>query len=154
MVSIDEFLALVGKKLGHSDWFQIDQARINLFAEVTEDRQFIHIDPARAATETQFGGTIAHGFLTLSLLSHLGSQVFPVIRDKALTINYGLNKVRFLNPVKTGARVRVHITLNSAEEKQPGRYMCQFESTVEIEGEDTPALVAEQVLLHVMKQAD
>ncbi|NOX73391.1 MAG: MaoC family dehydratase, partial [Alphaproteobacteria bacterium] len=88
------------------------------------------------------------------LLSHLGTQVFPVIRNKALTINYGLNKVRFLNPVKTGARVRVHIRLNSVEEKQPGRYMCQFESTVQIEGEDTPALVAEQVLLHVMKQAD
>jgi acyl dehydratase len=153
MVSIEEFLSLVGEPLGHSDWFRIDQERINLFAEVTEDRQFIHIDPDRAATDSPFGGTIAHGFLTLSLLSHLGSQVFPVIRDKAMTINYGLNKVRFLNPVRTGARVRVHITLTSVGEKQTGRYMCQFESTVEIEGEETPALVAEQVLLHVMKQA-
>ncbi len=154
MVTIDEFLALVGKSLGHSNWFLIDQERINRFAEVTEDRQFIHVDPVRARTNSPFDGTIAHGFLTLSLLSHLGSQVFPVIRDKALTINYGLNKVRFLNPVKSGARVRVHIRLTSAEEKQPGRHMCQFESTVEIEGEDLPALVAEQVLLHVMKQAD
>jgi acyl dehydratase len=154
MVTIDEYLVLAGKTLGHSDWFLIDQDRINLFAEVTEDRQFIHIDPGRAEMESPFGGAIAHGFLTLSLLSHLCSQVFPAIKDKALTINYGLNKVRFLNPVKSGARVRVHITLNSAEEKQPGRYICQFESKVEIEGEETPALVAEQVLLHVMKQAD
>jgi acyl dehydratase len=154
MVSIEEFVALVGQSLGHSNWLTIDQDRINQFAEVTEDRQFIHTDIERAKTDSPFGGTIAHGFLTLSLLSHLGSQVFPTIEDKALTINYGLNKVRFLSPVMSGARVRVAITLNSAVERQPGRFMCQFESVVEIEGQETPALVAEQVLLHVMKDAD
>jgi len=151
MIGIDEFLALEGRDLGHSDWLTIDQDRINAFAEVTEDRQFIHVDPDRARSESPFGGTIAHGFLTLSLLSHLGKQVFPEIRDKALTINYGLNKVRFLHPVLAGARVRVHIRMASAEEREPGRYMCVFESRVEIEDIETPALVAEQVLLHVMK---
>lgn len=154
MISIDEFAALAGQSLGHSDWLTLDQERINQFAEVTEDRQFIHIDPERAQTDSPFGGTIAHGFLTLSLLSHLGSQVFPVIRDKALTINYGLNKVRFLNPVRSGKRVRVHVHLSSVQEKQPGRFMCEFESKIEIEDEEVPALVAEQVLLHVMKSTN
>ena len=153
MVSIEEFLECVGKPLGHSDWFLIDQERINLFADVTEDHQFIHLDAERAAAESPFGGTIAHGFLTLSLLSHLGQQVLPQLKNKALTINYGLNKVRFLNPVASGKRVRVGITLNTVTEKQPGRFLCVFESVVEIEGEEVPALVAEQVLMHVMEGA-
>jgi len=153
MVSIEEYLALVGSSVGSSDWLLVDQDRINEFAKVTEDRQFIHLDAERARTESPFGGAIAHGFLTLSLLSHLGSQVFPIIKDKALTINYGLNKVRFLNPVKSGGRVRLHAKLISAVEKQPGRFMCELHSTVEIEGEETPALVAEQLLMHVMKDA-
>ncbi len=153
MASIEEFVALVGKPVGHSDWLLVDQERINKFAEVTEDYQFIHIDPARAKAESPFGGTIAHGYLTLSLLSYLGSQVFPTIENKAMTINYGLNKVRFLNPVRAGKRVRVSIDFLSAVEKQPGRFMCTFQSTVEIEGEEVPALVAEQVALHVMEGA-
>jgi acyl dehydratase len=153
LVSIEEFVALVGQPVGHSDWLLVDQDRINKFADVTEDYQFIHIDPARAEAESPFGGTIAHGFLTLSLLSFLGSQVFPTIKNKALTINYGLNKVRFLNPVRAGKNVRVSIVLQSAVEKQPGRFMCIFESTIEIEGEEVPALVAEQVALHVMEGA-
>jgi len=154
MITIKEFAALAGKTLGQSDWMLIDQARINAFADVTEDHQFIHVDPARAKAETPFGGTIAHGFLTLSLLSHLGSQVFPAIKGREMTINYGLNKVRFLHPVPVNARIRVSIRLLEAIEKQPGRYMCSFESTVEIEGIDTPALVAEQVMLHVIETSD
>ncbi len=153
MVSIEEFVALSGQMLGHSDWLLIDQARIDAFADVTEDHQFIHVNPVRARAETPYGGTIAHGFLTLSLLSHLGHQVFPEISDKEMTINYGLNKVRFLNPVPVGARIRASVRLLEAVEKQPGRYMCRYQSTVEIEGIETPALVAEQVVLHVMKEA-
>ncbi|MFT6696618.1 MAG: acyl dehydratase [Paracoccaceae bacterium] len=154
MVSIDEYIGLVGTSLGHSAWMTIGQDRIDAFAGVTEDHQFIHVDVELAASESPFGGTIAHGFLTLSLLSHLSSQVFPSIRGKAMTFNYGMNKVRFLNPVKSGARVRVSIALKSAVEKQPGRFLCEFDSVVEIEGEDTPALVAEQVLMHVMQDAN
>ncbi len=153
MVSIEEFIALQGKPLGHSGWLLIDQDRINAFADVTEDHQFIHVDPKRAALDSPFGGTIAHGFLTLSLLSYLGSQVFPVIKNKRLTINYGLNKVRFLNPVAVDSQIRVQVALKTAEARKPGRYMCVFESRVEIKGIETPALIAEQVMLHVMEGA-
>jgi len=150
MQTIEAFSARTGELLGRSGWFAIDQARIDAFAEVTEDRQFIHVDPARAAAETPLGGSIAHGFLTLSLLSHLGQQVFPEIAGKVMTFNYGLNRVRFLAPVPAGARVRVAIRLLEVVEKGAGRHLCRFESTVEIEGRETPALVAEQLLLHVI----
>jgi len=153
MVTIEEFAALAGKPLGKSGWLRVDQDRINAFAAVTEDHQFIHVDPARALSETPFGGTIAHGFLTLSLLSHLGAEIFPAIKGREITINYGLNKVRFLHPVPVDSRIRAAISLKTVVEKQPGRFMCTFESTIEIEGIDTPALVAEQVALHVMEGA-
>lgn len=150
MQTIEEFASRTGQLLGRSDWLAIDQARIDAFADVTEDHQFIHVDPARAAAETPLGGTIAHGFLTLSLLSHLGQQVFPEIAGKVMTFNYGLNRVRFLAPVPVGARVRVAITLLEVAEKAPGRHLCRFESVVEIDGAETPALVAEQLLMHVI----
>jgi len=150
MVTIEEFIARQGQKLGSSHWMLIDQDRINRFAEVTEDHQFIHVDPVRAAAETPFGGTIAHGFLTLSLLSHLNAGIFPDIKDRVMTFNYGLNKVRFLNPVKVGARIRSHLGLQSVTKKDGGRYLCSFETSVEIEGEDTPALIAEQLAMHVI----
>jgi len=153
-VTIGEFIAQTGKELGRSPWMEIDQDRVTRFAEVTEDYQFIHIDPERAAAQTPFGGTIAHGFLTLSLLSHLNTQVFPDIKDRVMTFNYGLNKVRFLNPVKTGARIRSVVTLQSVVEKEPGRYLCQFGATVEIEGEETPALIAEQLAMYVIAPAN
>jgi len=153
METIREFSARVGQSLGKSDWLLIDQARVDAFGDVTEDHQFIHVDPTRAKADSPFGGTIAHGFLTLSLLSHLGHQIFPEIAGREITINYGLNKVRFLHPVPVGARIRLEIRLLSVVEKQPGRHMCSFESTVEIEGIKTPALVAEQLVLYVMSPA-
>jgi len=150
-ISIDAYKALEGKPLGTSDWLTIDQARINQFADVTEDHQFIHVDPARAARETPFGGSIAHGFLTLSLLSHLNVQVLPEIENRAMTINYGMNKMRFLSPVREGARIRSRLTMQSVKQKSPGQYLCQYEAVVEIEGEDKPALIAEQLALHILK---
>jgi acyl dehydratase len=150
MITIEEFAAKAGSKLGTSDWFLIDQGRINKFAEVTEDYQFIHVDDARAKAETSFGGTIAHGFLTLSLLSYLNATIFPDLANRVMTFNYGMNKVRFLNPVKVNARIRSHLSLVSVVEKAGGRHLCTFETSVEIEGEDTPALVAEQLAMHVI----
>jgi acyl dehydratase len=150
MISIKQLAAQQGQVIGRSNWMEIDQDRINRFAEVTEDYQFIHIDPARAAAQTPFGGTIAHGFLTLSLLSYLNASVFPDIEDRVMTFNYGLNKVRFLNPVKAGARIRSEVTLKSVTEKDGGRYLCEYGVTVEIEGEETPALIAEQLAMHVI----
>ena len=151
MITIEDFAARAGRKLGSSDWFLIDQARIDAFADVTEDHQFIHVDDARAKAETPFGGTITHGFLTLSLLSYLNATIFPDLKNRVMTFNYGMNKVRFLNPVKVNARIRSHLTLQSVVAKEGGRYLCSFETTVEIEGEETPALVAEQLAMHVIK---
>jgi len=150
MISIKQLAAQQGQVIGHSNWMEIDQDRINRFAEVTEDYQFIHIDPERAAAQTPFGGTIAHGFLTLSLLSYLNASIFPDIEDRVMTFNYGLNKVRFLAPVEVGARIRSEVTLTSVTEKDGGRYLCEFGVTVEIEGAETPALIAEQLAMHVI----
>ena len=149
-LSLDAYKALAGKEVGVSDWILIDQDRINTFADVTEDHQFIHVDPARAKAETPSGTTIAHGFLTLSLLSYLNAQVLPDIEGRKMTLNYGLNKMRFLNPVKVDARVRSRVTMQSVEEKNPGQYLCQYAAVVEIEGEEKPALVAEQLALHIL----
>jgi acyl dehydratase len=149
-MTIDEFAKLAGQDLGHSDWMMIDQDRIDGFAAVTEDHQFIHVEPARAAVETPFGGTIAHGFLTLSLLSHLNAQILPDIDNRVMTFNYGMNKVRFLHPVACGARVRSKVHLASVTEKDPGRYLCVLETQMEIEGQVVPALIAEQLVMHVI----
>ena len=133
----------VGKEVGVTDWFAIDQERINRFAEATEDYQYIHIDAERAA-KTPFGTTIAHGFLTLSLLSMFSSQGGGIkLKDAVMGINYGLDKVRFINPVKVGKRIRARFTLTDASEKQPGRYLLKHSVTVEIEGEEKPALIAD-----------
>ena len=145
-----EFKNYIGKELGASEWFQIDQDRINAFADATLDHQFIHVDEDRAKAETPFGGTIAHGFLTLSILSHLNSTILPEIEGRVMTFNYGMNKVRFLNPVKSGARVRSRVVLDSVEDKPGNRILCQFKTVVEIEGEETPALMAEQLAMHVL----
>ncbi|MCA8868757.1 MAG: MaoC family dehydratase [Rhodobacteraceae bacterium] len=152
MITIEELKAMAGQDAGHSEWMKIDQDRINKFAEVTEDYQFIHIDHKRAAAETPFGSTIAHGFLTLSLLSYLNKEVLPELKNKIMTFNYGLNKVRFLNPVKVGSRIRSKVELQSVEDKPGGRYLCQYRATVEIEGEETPALIAEQLAMHVIRE--
>lgn len=142
--NIEEAREWIGKEVGSSDWMEISQDQVNQFADTTHDHQFIHIDEARAKTETPFGGTIAHGFLTLSLLSHMGVQADTInIAGARMKINYGLDKVRFLNPVRVGKRIRAKFELVSAEEKRPGQYLIKHRATVEIEGEDKPAMIAE-----------
>lgn len=133
---------LVGKETGVSDWITIDQDRINVFADVTEDHQFIHVDP-EAAKATPFGTTIAHGFLSLSMLSKLASGCVIVLEGVKMGVNYGFDKVRFSAPVKSGKRIRGRFTLMSADQKMPGQWTFKYAVRVEIEGEDKPALVAE-----------
>ena len=142
MVKPDEMEAQAGTKLPPGEWFEIDQERINTFADCTEDHQFIHIDQ-EAAAKTPFGGTIAHGFLTLSMLVKLCESVAVHPEGLVMGVNYGLNKVRFLAPVPAGGRVRAHVELASVEQKDANRFLTQQNITVEIEGVDTPALYAE-----------
>jgi acyl dehydratase len=141
LASLDDILPRIGEEIGVSSWLTVDQARIDAFAEATEDRQFIHTDPVSAA-QTPFGGTIAHGFLSLSLLSRMGAEAMLIPEGVKMAINYGLDRVRFLAPVKSGARVRGRFTLDSVEEKAPGQILMRHLVTVEIEGEDKPALTA------------
>lgn len=138
----DTISDFVGKLTGVSDWSVIDQDRINKFADVTEDHQFIHVNE-EAAKMTPFGGTVAHGFLSLSMLSHLASGCVVILEGVKMGINYGFEKVRFVAPVKSGKRIRGHFTLMSAEQKIPGQWTFKYGVKVEIEGEDKPALVAE-----------
>ncbi len=132
----------VGKETGVSDWSTIDQTRIDAFAAVTEDHQFIHVDP-EAAKATPFGGTVAHGFLTLSMLSHLAKNSLLILDGVKMGVNYGFDKVRFMAPVKSGKRIRGKFTLMSADEKAPGQWQFKYAVKVEIEGEEKPALMAE-----------
>ena len=133
--------ARVGSEVGVSDWILVDQARIDAFAEATDDRQFIHIDPALAA-KTPFGGTIAHGFLSLSLLSAMAYGVLLVPEGLKMGVNYGLDKVRFIAPVRSGSRVRGRFVLEAADEKAAGQLLTRHLVTVEIEGQEKPALIA------------
>lgn len=139
----------VGRELGVSNWVVVDQSRINAFAECTGDRQWIHVDEERAKRESPFGGTIAHGYLTLSLLGGLSIELGIVPKDAAAGLNYGLDKVRFMTPVKAGARVRSRVTLLSAEKKDGGRILIKVMNELQIDGEDKPALVAETLALLV-----
>ncbi|MFY0637256.1 MaoC family dehydratase [Maricaulis maris] len=150
ILSKDEIAAAVGTVIGVSDWTEISQDQINTFADVTDDHQFIHIDPERAAKETPFGGTIAHGFLTLSMLSSMAAGTTVVIDGIVMGINYGFEKVRFLTPVRAGKRVRGRFTLADAVERNPGQWMLKYEVMVEIEGEDKPALMAQWLTLQVL----
>lgn len=142
IASLDEIRAQIGEEIGVSSWLTVEQPRIDAFAEATEDRQFIHTDPA-AAAQTPFGGTIAHGFLTLSLLSRMGAEAMLIPEGVKMAVNYGLDRVRFLAPVRSGKRVRGRFTLDSVEEKAPGQVLMRHTVTVEIEGEDKPALTAQ-----------
>ena len=144
IASIEEIKGRIGSEVGVSDWILVDQRRIDAFAEVTEDHQFIHVDPAAAAA-TPFGGTIAHGFLTLSLLSRMAADAMLRPDNIKMGVNYGFEKVRFLAPVRSGSRVRGRFRLASFEEKRPGQYQFVHNVTVEIEGEDKPAVVAEWI---------
>ena len=141
IASLADIRARVGEEIGVSDWISIDQARIDSFADTTEDRQFIHVDPA-AAARTPFGGTIAHGFLTLSLLSRMGAEAMLIPEGLKMAVNYGLDRVRFLAPVRSGKRVRGRFTLDSVEDKAPGQVLIHHTVTLEIEGETKPAMTA------------
>ena len=144
VASIDEIQASVGSEVGVSEWLVVDQGSINAFADATQDHQFIHVDP-EAAARTPFGGTIAHGFLTLSLLSRMAADAMLRPDDVKMGVNYGLEKVRFLAPVRSGKRVRGQFKLERFEEKRPGQWQFVHTVTVEIEGEDKPALIAEWI---------
>ncbi|TDG04940.1 MaoC family dehydratase [Paraburkholderia guartelaensis] len=146
IATIDEF---VGRELGVSDWVVVDQARIDAFAHCTGDRQWIHVDVERARRESPFGGTIAHGYLTLSLLAALAMEIGLIPEDASAGLNYGLDKVRFMTPVKAGARVRNRVSLVSAEKKGGGRIIIKTMNELQIEGEDKPALVAETLAMLV-----
>jgi acyl dehydratase len=144
-ISVDEMKARIGTETV-SDWVEVSQAMIDKFADATGDHQFIHIDPV-AAAETPFGGTIAHGFLTLSLMPMLAAKVAdaPRLKGARMGVNYGGNKVRFLTPVRSGSRVRGRFKLLSFDEKRPGQFQQTTEFTVEIEGAAKPALIAEWI---------
>ena len=142
IVAPEKISEFIGKETGVSDWITIDQERITKFADVTEDHQFIHVDP-EAAKASPFGGTVAHGFLTLSMLSKLASGSVLVVEGVKMGVNYGFEKVRFVNPVKSGKRIRGHFSLMSAEQKLPNQWAFKYAVKVEIEDEAKPALVAE-----------
>ncbi len=137
----------VGKEIGVSGWHDVDQRRIDEFADCTGDRQWIHVDVERAKRESPFGGTIAHGYLTLSLAAALAMEAGIIPGDATAALNYGLDKVRFLAPVKAGSRVRNRLVLLAVEDKGPQRALITLQNTIEIEGEDKPALIAETLAL-------
>jgi acyl dehydratase len=140
-ISLSDVKNLVGTEVGISDWITVTQDTIDGFADATDDHQFIHTDPVRAA-ETPFGGTIAHGFLSLSLLSAMNYNCLPRIREQTMGINYGFDKVRFVTPVKSGAKVRGRFTMAEARFRGAGMLMVTYEVTVDVEGERKPALTA------------
>lgn len=141
-ISLTEVEGLVGTEVGVSDWLTVDQPMIDLFAKATHDHQFIHVDPERAAAESPFGGTIAHGFLTLSLLSAMNFDCVPRIREQTMGINYGFDRIRFMSPVKSGSRIRGHFTLAEIRFRGAGMLMTTYDISIEIENERKPALTA------------
>ncbi|MEY4160008.1 MAG: nodN [Pseudomonadota bacterium] len=145
-MQIEDLARQVGQTIGLSAWHLLDQSRIDAFADCTEDHQFIHVDPEQAKA-TPFGGTIAHGFLTLSMLAAMGATGIPPFETK-LTVNYGFDKVRFISPVHSGKRVRGHFVLQELTEKRPGQWQMKVEVSVEIEDEAKPALIAEWIFQH------
>ena len=140
---LDEFVAAEGSQLGPTDWLEVTQERVNLFADATDDHQWIHVDPERAANGP-FGGSIAHGLLTLSLLPHFTSQMYTV-GNIAMAINYGYNKVRFITPVKVGAKIRARAGIARVDQLE-GAVQATLTTTVEIEGSDKPAAVTESIV--------
>lgn len=149
-VSLEEFSNSAGRELGPSDWLEIAQERVNLFADATEDHQFIHVDPKQAAA-TPFGGTIAHGYLTLSLLVYLNSHTALVPEGLGMVINYGSDKVRFMAAVPVGSRIRSHQKILEVTDKGRGRWLVKYAVTVEIENQTKPAMMAEILLMFVVK---
>jgi acyl dehydratase len=147
-LSMKEYMAQTGREVGVSRWFEIDQSRIDQFADVTEDWQFIHVDPETAMT-TPFGGTVAHGFLTLSMLAAMAYDGLPGIKGHVMGVNYGFDKIRFISPVRSGSRVRAKFRLLEVTTRNPKEFMSKSEVSVEIEGVEKPALMAEWIgILH------
>jgi acyl dehydratase len=144
-ISLGAYQDMVGREIGVSSWHLVDQKRIDLYADVIEDHQFIHVDPIRAKAETAFGTTIAHGFLTMSLMSIMSYEVMPVISGTTMGVNYGFDKLRFISPVRSGSRVRGRFTLAEAKLRKPKELQSRTNVTVEIEGEEKPALVADWI---------
>ena len=142
MTALETLKSRIGQTVT-SGWTRLDQDRISAFADITEDHNFFHIDPERAKAETPFGGTIAHGFLTLSMLSKMAFEALPELPKGAIAINYGFDKVRFLAPVPSGSRIRGHLTLTDLIDKGPGQIQAIYSVEVEIENHDKPALAAE-----------
>ena len=150
-ISAKELLEGAGKITGTSPWVEVSQQMINTFADATHDHQFIHVDEARAKAETPFGGTIAHGFLTLSLLSGFVEKALPRVTESRMGINYGFDKIRFLMPVNAGKKVRGHFKLLDCSERKPGELLSKYEVSVEIEGIGKPALIAEWLGMTLLK---
>lgn len=140
---------MVGRELGVSSWVEVDQHMIDQFAECTRDRQWIHIDVERARRESPFGAPVAHGYLTLSLIANMSYEIGALPEGTAAAFNYGLDKVRFLTPVRVGSKVRLRSTLMSFEEKAPGQYLLKSNQVMEIEGADKPAMIAETLAMLV-----
>lgn len=149
-VRIEDLQTRIGESLGQSTWRTVDQQRIDGFADLTEDPQWIHTDPARAAKESPFGATIAHGFLSLSLLSAMAMDVLPVIEGQVMGINYGFDKVRFMNPVREGSKVRGQFTLMEVKRRSDNEWQLRHGVQVEIEGQEKPALIAEWLSLVIV----
>src|SRR6187551_531489 len=158
-ISHDEILAvttlhkLVGRTFAPSEWILVDQQRIDRFADCTGDHQFIHVDPERVARETPFRGTLAHGFLLLSLAAGHRQRDFPPVSDAALVLNYGLDRLRFTSPVFSGSRVRYHSRVVAAEPRGVGRTLLRQEAHLEVEGQEQPALVAQLLALYIARGA-
>jgi acyl dehydratase len=150
-LSLDNLADRVGEELGVSGWHPVDQALIDAFADVTGDHQWIHVDAERASRESPFGGTIAHGLLTLSLLPTMRQEAGAIPAGAREVINYGYDRIRFLAPVPAGARIRARVTLTAAERRDDGRILLRTTNTVEIEGVEKPALLAEALTLLVIE---
>jgi acyl dehydratase len=152
-VTVATLHTLVGREFSPTEWITIEQARIDQFAACTGDHQFIHVDPERVARETPFPGTLAHGFLLLSLAAGHRQRDFPPVQDAALVLNYGLDRLRFTSPVFAGSRVRYHSKVMAAEPRAPGRVLLRQEARLEVEGQEKPALVAELLAMFVARGA-
>ncbi|MEM9810175.1 MAG: MaoC family dehydratase [Pseudomonadota bacterium] len=148
IIALDDLVQQIGNSRVTSDWVVIDQDRINRFADITEDRQFIHVDED-AAKASPFGGTIAHGFLTLSMLTKLAEDAAFVLEGIEAGVNYGFNKIRFINPVHAGKTIRGHFSLTGHKQPKPGQHVLTYHVEVEVEGEDKPALIAEWVTMQI-----
>jgi acyl dehydratase len=152
-INVAQLQTQIGQQVGVSGWHRIDQAMIDAFADLTQDHQFIHKDPVRAAT-TPFGGTVAHGFLTLSLLSVMAEQALPPLAELRLSINYGFDRVRFIAPVPAGSDVQGHLRLQAIDTDTPGQVRLTWDVQVMIRGQEIPALAAQWIHLHLIDEAE